>query len=80
MDLYPGFDAPSPGYVKQYAQFADLANNRVVRGGPVTLGANDRLENIANVETRKRTSWSVKTQDSEIGFRCVRSQRAHYVD
>ena len=79
-DLYPGLSADIEFRDPEYARMTNLFRNRVVRGGPVTIGPNNRLDNIPNTTPRKRSSWDIKTQDSEIGFRCVRSQRPHFLD
>ena len=47
--------------------------SRVVRGGPVSPGRNDRELNTWDQSTSHRAAWNVTTVDSEIGFRCARS-------
>jgi len=52
--------------------------NRIVRGGPVTLGPNDRNQNVWDKSTSHREAWDVRTMDSEIGFRCGRSAKPRF--
>lgn len=51
-------------------------DNRVVRGGPVTMGPNDRSNDTYSEPVTARTSFDANMRDTEIGFRCARSVAA----
>jgi formylglycine-generating enzyme required for sulfatase activity len=69
-----------PAWPDDLIRNANLHGARVVRGGPVTLGPNDRSQNLWNQTPRARAAWGSLTEDSEIGFRCGRSQRLRFVN
>jgi serine/threonine protein kinase/formylglycine-generating enzyme required for sulfatase activity len=73
---YPG--APDFGILAD--EFQGKAQNRIVRGGPVTLGPNDRATNQWSHPVTHRWGWHVQTMDTEIGFRCVLSAEPRYLD
>jgi len=82
---------PYPG-VESLSSFSDMLildeyqANRVIRGGPVLPGANRRLGNLMSlpvvkmVTVRTRTPYRTMTSDSEVGFRCVRSANARFLE
>ncbi|MBL8817107.1 MAG: protein kinase [Planctomyces sp.] len=74
LNPYPG-DAPR---TEEEYRFLNLMQSRVVRGGPVTAGPNDRSQNTWKESVRFRMAWDVRTADSEIGFRCGRSSRPRF--
>ncbi len=73
---------PYPGTVEltqQYAQLIGLRESRVVRGGPVIQGPNDRTQNTWNEPPSARMAFLATTMDSEIGFRCARSATPRFL-
>lgn len=74
LNLYPG--EPDPGPERE--RIMNLQENRVVRGGPVTAGPNDRSLNTWNSSVSHRAAWDVRTMDNEIGFRCCRSAQPRF--
>ncbi len=73
---YPGMNPYPPGF----ARHANLLGARVVRGGPVTAGPNDRNINKWLDSPKHRAAWNAATEDDEIGFRCGRSEKARFLD
>ncbi|MBL8814462.1 MAG: protein kinase [Planctomyces sp.] len=74
-NLYPGQKDPGSGgdlYMRRL-------QNRIVRGGPVVPGPNDRTQNQYSAPTTKRAGWDSNTRDTEIGFRCARSRNPYTV-
>ena len=71
---YPGAMDPGP----EGDRFINKQAQRVVRGGPVKLGPNDRTQNKWDKTARYRSAWEARTIDSEIGFRCGRSAVPRY--
>lgn len=72
---YPGM----PQWPPDLARHANVRGSRVVRGGPVTAGPNDRSNNKWQETPRARAAWNAVTEDSEIGFRCGRSDRPRFL-
>ncbi|MFN9719854.1 MAG: protein kinase domain-containing protein [Planctomycetota bacterium] len=72
---YPGMKPLPPGLV----QHANLLSARVVRGGPVTAGPNDRRLNSWSETPKFRAAWNAATEDDEIGFRCGRSDKPRFL-
>ena len=71
---------PSATQINEHGrEFMNLYGSRVVRGGPVTLGQNDRTPNTWKENARFRSAWLTATYDSEIGFRCVRSIQPRFL-
>lgn len=74
--------AEYPG-AKPLTAFANLAEeiplSRVVRGGPVKLGENDRFDNTWTNGPRYRAGWRANMVDDEIGFRCARSAKPRFI-
>lgn len=68
---YPGVADPGWEIERMWNDY----RNRVVRGGPVTLGPNDREQNTWDESTSYRKAYDLRTMDSEIGFRCGRSTK-----
>ncbi len=68
-NAYPGM----PDFGPEAERMMNKQGNRIVRGGPATIGANDRDQNKWGESTSYREAWDVNTVDSEIGFRCARS-------
>jgi serine/threonine-protein kinase len=73
-NLYPGVIDPGP----ERDRLMNIQRNRIVRGGPVTAGPNDRSLNTWDQSTSHREAWDVRTMDSEIGFRCGRSAKPRF--
>lgn len=73
-NLYPGM--PDPGI--EMDRLMNKQRNRIVRGGPVTAGPNDRDLNSWGESVSHRSSWDLRTVDSEIGFRCARSAKPRF--
>ncbi len=57
----------------------ELPISRVVRGGPVKLGGNERADNTWKQGPRYRSGWKTTTADDEIGFRCARSVKPRFI-
>lgn len=65
-----------PGQIDRGEEFEPIMHrldNRVVRGGPVTIGPNDRSSDTYSDPVTARTSFDANMRDTEIGFRCARS-------
>ncbi len=74
LNPYPGM--PDPGPELEIAM--NKHRSRVVRGGPVSAGANDRSLNRWDESSSFRFAWDESLIDSEIGFRCARSAVARF--
>ncbi len=75
-NFYPG----QPDHGLSADAYTHRLENRVVRGGPVALGDNDRTKNSCTDPTTRRNSWSVETRDTEIGFRCAVSPSPYQIN
>lgn len=81
---YPGLEDPVKW--RLIMQTDDSVSNRVIRGGPVVLGDNDRSENTQDpingreVSARTRAFFRMMTIDTEVGFRCARSVRPRLLE
>jgi serine/threonine protein kinase/formylglycine-generating enzyme required for sulfatase activity len=73
-NAYPGM----PDFGLEAERMMNKQANRIVRGGPATLGTNDREQNMWGESTSYREAWNISAVDSEIGFRCARSAMAPY--
>ncbi len=59
---------------------AELPLSRIVRGGPVKLGDNERADNTWKQGPRHRFAWRAIMQDNEVGFRCARSVKPRFLE
>jgi serine/threonine protein kinase/formylglycine-generating enzyme required for sulfatase activity len=74
-ETYPGM----PPWPADLVKHRNLLGTRVARGGPVTLGPNDRSKNTWSETPKARAAWNAMTEDTEIGFRCGRSERPRFM-
>jgi serine/threonine protein kinase/formylglycine-generating enzyme required for sulfatase activity len=74
LNQYPGEPQRGP----EIERAMNITGSRVVRGGPVTLGPNNRDANTWGESVSARGAWDVRTMDSEVGFRCAKSARPRF--
>lgn len=73
---YPGTKEKLPEYLLK-----TIPDDRVVRGGPVELGSNDRTKNVWEHNARSRAGVPAnQLPDDEIGFRCGVSGKPRFIE